>query len=137
MASQLENLVKIGKLKKEPPAKVELDGLVHSGRARLKDAGNTDLSLESRFDLAYNAAHALALAALRYHGYRPDNRYLAFQTLEHTLQMTRQQWRVLDKAHALRNLAEYEGQIEVEAEIVDATIRVTTELDARLRALGL
>ena len=35
--------------------------------ARLKDAGNAALALESRFDLAYNTAHALCLAALRWH----------------------------------------------------------------------
>jgi len=36
------------------------------------------LSLESCFDLAYNPAHALALAALRWNGYRSDNRYIFF-----------------------------------------------------------
>ena len=34
-------------------------GLLHSGRARLADAGNASLSLESRFDLAYNCASLL------------------------------------------------------------------------------
>jgi hypothetical protein len=60
--------VRIGQLKAEPPAQAELDGLVRSGRVRLADAENASLSLESRFDLAYNAAHALSLAALRWHG---------------------------------------------------------------------
>ena len=53
--------------------------------ARLHDAQNTTLALESRFDLAYNAAHALALYALRRQGYRSENRYLVFQVLPHTL----------------------------------------------------
>ena len=39
------------------------------------------LSLESRFDLAYNAAHATALSALRVHGYRRENCYLVFRCL--------------------------------------------------------
>jgi hypothetical protein len=52
--------------------------------ARLTDAVNVSLAPESRFDLAYNAAHALALAALRRLGYRSENRYLVFQTLPHT-----------------------------------------------------
>ena len=82
---QLDNLVKVGKLKEEPPTQVELDGFLHAGSAKLKDAENATLALESRFDLAYNAAHALALAALRFRGYRSDNRYLVFQTLEHTV----------------------------------------------------
>jgi hypothetical protein len=72
----LENLAKIGKLKKEAVSQAEFDGLIKSGRARLSDARTVKLSLESRFDLAYNASHALALAALRWHGYRSENRYL-------------------------------------------------------------
>ena len=83
--------------------------MVRSGRVRLKDAQNTALSLESRFDLAYNAAHALSLAALRWHGYRSENRYQVFQCLTHTLQLPPTQWRVLDQAHRKHNLAEYEG----------------------------
>jgi hypothetical protein len=42
-------------------------------------------SLESRFDLAYGAAHALCLAALRHHGYRASKRYIVFQILPDTL----------------------------------------------------
>jgi hypothetical protein len=69
MTSQnLENLVKIGKLKKEPASQKEFDGLVNSGRTRLADARKSSLDIESRFDLAYNASHALALAALRWYG---------------------------------------------------------------------
>ncbi len=80
---ELDNLVQIGKLKHEPPSKREFDGLLAFGTTRLADAANTDLALESRFDLAYNAAHALALAALRRLGYRSGNRYLVFQVLAH------------------------------------------------------
>src|SRR2546428_12485630 len=81
---ELENLVRIGKLKREPSSASEFDGLLRSGEARLSDAANPALALESRFDLAYNAAHALALAALRRLGYRSENRYLVFQSLAHT-----------------------------------------------------
>jgi hypothetical protein len=70
--------------------------------------------LEGRFDLAYNAAHALALAALRYRGYRSDNRYVVFQTLPHTLGLPTETWRVLAKCHERRNLAEYEGVLDVD-----------------------
>lgn len=75
---ELENLLKIGKLQRESPTKAELEGLRRSGEARLADAANPELAVESRFDLAYNAAHALALAALRRAGYRSENRYLVF-----------------------------------------------------------
>lgn len=80
MTSQhLENLVKIGNLKSEPADQIEFNGLLRSAKARLTDARNTSLSIESRFDLAYNASHAMALAALRWHGYRSENRYIVFQ----------------------------------------------------------
>jgi len=98
MPSPLDNLVAIGKLKAEAPAQDELDGLMHSGRVRIKDAENEALSLESRFDLAYNAAHAFSLAALRFRGYRSDNRYLVFQTLQQTVGLSASEWLVLDDA---------------------------------------
>lgn len=40
---QLDNLVRTGKLKAEPPADEELDGMLASGRARLSDAERTEL----------------------------------------------------------------------------------------------
>ncbi len=104
--SNLDNLVRIGKLKAEPPAEEEFQGLLRSGLRRLDDAGRDELSLESRFDLAYNASHALALAALRFRRYRSGSRYLVFQCLQHTIDLPNEQWRVLDQAHRKRNLAE-------------------------------
>lgn len=119
MTSPLENLSGPGKpLAAEPPDDREIAGLLRSGRARLADARNETLSLESRFDLAYNAAHALSLAALRRHGYRARHRYIVFQSLPHTLGLGPEVWRVLAKAHDLRNLAEYEGHVDVEERLV-------------------
>ena len=60
-SAELENLVRIGRLKREPPVASEIGGLLRSGEARLADAANPSLALESRFDLAYNAAHALGV----------------------------------------------------------------------------
>ncbi len=109
---KLENLVKIGQLKREPPRAEELAGLLRSGQSRLADAENTKLSFDSRFDLAYNAAHALALHALRRLGYRSENRYLVFQLLPETVGLAAGHWRVLAKAHEKRNLSEYEGYLD-------------------------
>ena len=67
MTSAFEKLCGPGKpLKAEPPDAKEFAGLLHSGKARLKDSSSNGLALQSRFDLAYNAAHALCLAALRW-----------------------------------------------------------------------
>lgn len=119
MNSLLDKLVGPGKpLVAEAPDPVETAGLIRSGRARLTDAANAALSLESRFDLAYNAAHAFCLAALRHHGYRARHRYIVFQVLPHTLGLGPEVWRVLAKAHELRNLSEYEGHVDVEERLV-------------------
>lgn len=128
----LDNLVKIGKLKAEESTDQEIAGLVQSGRVRLTDSKNRALSIESRFDLAYNAAHALSLAALRASGYRAENRYLVFQCLQFTLDLPSEQWRVLDQAHRKRNIAEYEGDIDVDEPLLDALIRVAEEVADRL-----
>jgi hypothetical protein len=96
-----------GALQKEPPDANELAGLMNSGEVRLADAARPENSLESRFDLAYNAAHALCLAALRHSGYRSSKRYIVFQALPHTLGLGPEVWRVLDKAHGVRNRSEY------------------------------
>jgi hypothetical protein len=86
VASPLENLSGSGKpLHKGPPDAKELSGLKRSALARLTDSAKSSNSLESQFDLAYNAGHALCLAALRWHGFRPANRYIDFQVLPHTL----------------------------------------------------
>lgn len=67
-SKELANLAGIGKLAVEPGTRGEVNGLLTSGSERLVDARNEGLALSSRFDLAYNAAHAFSLAALRWHG---------------------------------------------------------------------
>ena len=136
ISQNLENLAKIGKLKKEAVSQSEFDGLVRSGRARLVDARTAKLSLESRFDLAYNASHALALAALRWHGYRSENRYLVFQCLQETLGLKPEQWRVLALCHERRNVAEYEGHLEIEERLIADLIQVTEVVLQKVSALG-
>jgi len=119
----------------EPADAKEFEGLEKSGLARLKDAGNRTNSLESRFDLAYNAAHSLCLAALRYHGFRAQNRYIVFQVLPHTLGLGPEVWRVLAKAHELRNLGEYEGDLDVDDRIVSDVIAACRIIAVKLEAL--
>ncbi len=130
---ELDNLVKAGQLKTEPVSEQEVAGLISSGLARLHDAGNETLSIESRFDLAYNAAHALSLAALRKMGYRSENRYIVFQCLKHTLDLASEQWRVLDQAHRKRNLAEYEGHLDIDTNLLGALIRATETVAGRVQ----
>lgn len=103
-------------------------------RTPLGDARLDSLSPEGRFTSAYNAAHAAALAALRWHGYRSENRYTVFQCLEHTLGWPAARWRVLDTAHRKRNLAEYEGFLEVgESDIAELCELVSDLIDDTAR----
>ena len=130
----LDNLVRVGQLKAEPRNDAEVRRMLAMARTRLADAQLASLSLEGRFTSSYNAAHATALAILRWHGYRSENRYIVFQCLEHTLGWTAARWRVLSSAHQKRNLAEYEGFLEIEAATLDALSRVAGELIADVHA---
>ena len=125
MPSPLDNLVATGKLHAEPAVQAEIDGLLRSGAVRIADAEKPSNSLESRFDLAYNAAHALSLAALRRCGFRADNRYLVFQALPHSLDQPASVWRVLARAHELRIWAEYEGVVDIDERLLSDVLLAT------------
>lgn len=122
---KLDNLEKTRQLKATPTDPDEIANMIRSAERRLADASNVALSYETRFDITYNAAHALALAALRHHGYRSDSRYIVFQCLTHTLDYDAKQWRLFELAHRRRNLAEYEGDWDIDepflAELLEAT----------------
>lgn len=136
ISNELNNLVKAGVLKAELGDQKEFDGLINSGRKRLADAKKDGLALESRFDLAYNAAHALALAAMRWHGYRPDKRYIVFQSLAYTLSLGPEVWRILDKAHGTRNAVEYEGALEIDKQLVIDLLKATQIVQTAIERLG-
>lgn len=135
-SQQFKNLVDIGQIKPEPGNQKEFEGLVRSGQARLKDSHMETLSLESRFDLAYNAAHALSLAALRWHGYRSENRYIVFQCLQHTIGVGSDVWRVLALCHDRRNKGEYDGLFEVNKRLVNDLIQATETVLNEVIKLG-
>ena len=132
---ELDNLVRIGQLKAEPRNTQEVTRMLAMAQTRLSDAKLSNLSLEGRFTSAYNAAHAAALAALRWHGYRSENRYTVFQCLTHTLGWPANRWRVLDTAHQKRNLAEYEGYLDVEESTVAEMCAIVQGLIADVQAL--
>ncbi len=131
----LENLFKINQLKREAPDKREFEGLIKAANDRLADAQNPDLSYSSRFDLAYNAAHGFSLAALRAKGYRSDKRYLVFQCLEHTTDLTKVQIRLFAKCHENRNRAEYEGHFETDEQLLEELIENTRALKHKVEGL--
>ena len=132
---ELDNLVKIGKLKTEPGSRVEFDGMVSSARTRLKDAQNENLDPDSQFDLAYGAAHRLALATLRQQGYRSEDRITVFQTLVHTVGTDKADIQIFLRAHNERNLAEYQGRVEIDEKLLADLIRCTKKLEVAVGKL--
>jgi hypothetical protein len=74
-------------------------------------------------------------AALRWHGYRSGNRYLVFQVLPHTLGMPPEIWRVLSKAHAVRNVAEYEGHFEADSALVVSLLKAARVVQSAVMQL--
>lgn len=132
---ELDNLVRIGQLKAEPRNAQEVSRMLAMALTRLSDAKLSKMSLEGRFTSAYNAAHAAALAALRWHGYRSENRYTVFQCLTHTVGWPANRWRVLDTAHQKRNLAEYEGYLDIEESTVAEMCALVQGLIADVQTL--
>ncbi len=133
---ELDNLVKINQLKPEAADAKEFAGMLLAAETKLKDAQISGLSEDSQFSLAYGAAHALSLAALRWHGYRSDKRYLVFQCLQHTLGLEQAKWRVLDKCHHVRNLAEYEGHLEISPQLLKELIIISQEILVLVKTLA-
>ena len=132
---ELDNLVKIGNLKAEPASKKEFEGMVASARRSLTDAQNESIETDSQFTLAYGAAHSLALAAFRHQGYRSENRITVFQTLVHTLATDNADIQIFLKAHNERNLAEYEGRVDIDEKLLADLIRCTKKLEAAVGKL--
>jgi hypothetical protein len=132
---ELDNLVRIHKLKLEPGRRAEFEGMMRSAGTRLSDAQNESIDTDSQFDLAYGAAHRLASAALRQQGYRSEDRITVFQTLVHTVGSDKADVQVFLKAHNARNLAEYEGRTEIDERLLADLIRCTKKLEAAVANL--
>lgn len=136
MISQLEALCRPhGSLQAEPPNANEFARLCAAAERSLADARVQDISLEGRFMMAYGAAHAWCTAALRYHGYRPQNRFIVFQALPHTLGLGPEVWRVLSHAHNRRNKIEYEGRLDISESFVHDVIKACGQVGEALKAL--
>ena len=82
---QLANLARIGQLKVEARNAAEVARMLKLAKTRLADAKLPNVSSDGRFASSYGAGHAAALAALRWHGYRSENRFTVFKCLQHTL----------------------------------------------------
>jgi hypothetical protein len=129
----LENLIGKG-LQHEPYSAEEIRRLCLKIATKLADAQNVDISLDSRFDLAYEALLQIGLAALRANGLRPDSRgghhVMALQTLDTTINYPREKLRLLDIFRRQRAAGLYDGSFEPSEAEVQALLAALTELKA-------
>jgi hypothetical protein len=65
-----------------------------------------------------------------------DKQLKAEPATQAELSLPAEQWRVLDQAHRKRNLAEYEGDVDIDQELLAALLRVASDVSARLHRLG-
>jgi len=133
---ELDNLVKISRLQAEPPLRKEYDGMLKSAQRGLADAQNESIETDSQFDLAVEAAHKFALAALRREGYRSENRITVYQTLTHTIGVSNADLQIFLKAHNERNLASYQGRIDIDEALLASLIAATKRLSSAVEKLA-
>lgn len=126
---ELDNLLRAGRLKAEPASRKEFGGMVKSARRGLADAQNESIASDSQFDLAVEAAHKFALVALRREGYRSENRVTVYQTLVHTVGTSAADLQVFLKAHNERNLAAYEGNVDINEKLLADLVGATKRLE--------
>lgn len=139
-SDNLRNLERAGSLRAEPTSTPELQGYLKNADVCLTDAKHLQNSAATRFGLAYTAAHALALAALRAHGYRPardarGHRAIVFLALPHTAGADVAVWRTLKDAHDKRNKSEYEGLAEVSEREATDLLAVAEKLEGLVRQM--
>ena len=136
MSSALDSLVKSGQLKVEPTSKAEVAGFLANANQALVDAQIPELSSANCFKLAYDAAHALSLVAMRLRGYRPGagpgHRAIVFQSLVHTIGALAELASSLNRYHTKRNRSEYDGLVSA----TDADARDMLALTKNLQSLG-
>ena len=109
--------------------------MVKSARRGLKDAQSEHIETDSRFDLAAEASHKFALAALRREGYRSENRVIVFQALVHTVGVANDDLQTFLAAHNERNLASYEGRVDIDKALLKKLIEATKRLEAAVGKL--
>jgi len=52
------------------------------------------------------------------------------------LGLSHAKWRVLDKCHKARNLAEYEGHLDVNSQLLRELVSISKEIQALVKALA-
>lgn len=131
----LENLIGRG-LEHEPSSKPEIQRLLEKIATKLTDSRNQTVSLETRFDIAYEALLQIGLVALRSHHLRPNSRgghhVIALQTLPLTIGYPREKLRLLEEFRKQRAAGLYDGSFTPSESELNELIAVVSELQALL-----
>ena len=131
----LDNLVNRG-LQREPTDAAEIARFLAKVGTKLADSTSRSISLDSRFDLAYEAILQLGLTALRANGLRPDSRgghhILALQTLDTSIGFPKEQLRVIDQFRRRRAEGLYDGRFDPSEAEVNALIEMAQRIKVHL-----
>lgn len=131
----LENLIGRG-LEHEPSSKPEIQRLLEKIATKLTDSRNQTVSLETRFDIAYEALLQIGLVALRSHHLRPNSRgghhVIALQTLPLTIGYPHEKLRLLEEFRKQRAAGLYDGTFTPSESELNELIAVVSELQSLL-----
>lgn len=113
LTERLANLKTTGQLKEHTPTVGEIAQHIETARNLLKDTKREENSLEGRFNTGNSAGHALLMAAIKMHGYRPTSekghRAILYSLLADLVPAATAAQDTLSRVHQLRNRAEYDG----------------------------
>lgn len=117
----LDNLIGLGLEAIQPDAGA-IRKLLSAAARNQHDASITLLSNETRFDAAYKAVMQIANAALQAEGFRtstnkPGHHQLMIQSLPLTLGISREAMICLDALRKQRNIADYSGDLVMDAAV--------------------
>ncbi|MEA2077841.1 MAG: hypothetical protein U9O95_07475 [Candidatus Marinimicrobia bacterium] len=108
----LENWLKNGWLKPHQTSKQEIENLFNIVKRDLEDAQRQNVSADWRFGIVYNAALKLCTILMYTEGYKPENTYAHYRTIQ-SLPLILGNERSDDSAyleacHIKRNIVEYD-----------------------------
>lgn len=133
----LDKLVGRGLEKADADAQ-ELARYLAKIRRKLADCRQGSISLDSRFDLAFEALLQIALAALRANGYRTTSaaghQQMAIQVLPKSIGIDAGEVRVLDEYRKKRSAGLYQADFDPSEAEVSAVVRAVQRLLERLIA---
>lgn len=133
----LENLIGKG-LQREMASAEEISRLLAKIAIKLSDSQESIISLDSRFDLAYEALLQIGITALRANNLRPDSRgghhVLALQTLHTSIGYPREKLRMLEEFRRQRAVGLYDGSFVPTQTELDELIETAADLKAHLEA---